>query len=98
MRAILNTKKDIIEAVSTNQATSLHYEAGNTIFSYSLIPWLSVKAIQSYFGRCTYEAIKRTYLLTGRVYLTNSSAKHNFSLCKILVKAQRGRPPCMYML
>ena len=93
MRAILNTKKDIIEAVSSNQATGLHYETGYTIFSYSLVPWLSMKVIQSYFGRCAYEAIKRAYLLTVRVYLTGSSANHNLSLCKILVKAQPGILP-----
>ena len=37
MKAILNTKNDIIGAVAMSQATGLHYATGNAGFSYSLI-------------------------------------------------------------
>ena len=90
MKAILNTRNDIIDAVAINQATGLHYATGNASFSYTLItsPCIPCKR----FSRTLADAriaIKRAYLLIVKVRLTNPSANcsTNHFWAKTLVKA-----------
>ena len=98
MKAILNTRKDIIDAVATNQETGLRYGTGMPASRTRSSPGSLCNRFRHTLTDARVKAIKKTYLLIVRFCLTNSSVNHNFFGAKSSLRLSEGYAPCVYTL